>query len=355
MLLKLLNKRLANSVYKLDLYKLFRFCIWTCAIFCYFFQFYFRNLSKYIVPCIFLYATLELKNIRLFRDKCYNLIFFLWYVFLGFEIFNSLLRGNDINQIVRFLEILTFLPICLFIKDKNFDKEYKILVFFAILKSLILIGIAIYLIYIGSHIAIRNYFRTIQGGDVFLASGYRPKVQLHGNGLLPFVFMLYNSKQVKFNFFSIILFLGILAAGNFAFILCLCGFFLYICYKGICSKINKNGIFTVVFLFCFIISSPLIYKYINKTSQQKSINSNAIRIEQTGFLTDTNYIFGKGLGNNIKAKGTYRAYENNSYFELQRMLSKNLQLLIKPMLILKVLHSKHLVYQHEKFDFQTFL
>ena len=308
-----------NSLHKFEIQELLTALVWAICIFCYFFQFYFRGLSRFIVPCICLFILFEYRNILIGRDKLYNLLLCIYFIILGFECFNSIFRNNSINQIIRFLEILTFIPICLFINDKNFINEYRILIFFAVIKSLILIGIALYLVKLGNHTFIRNYFHNISGGDVFLAGGIRPKVQLHGNGILPYVFMLYNFRKRKIDYITIILLLGILCAGNFAFILCLGAYLCFICYKMICSKQNKNGLITVVILLIFNSLLPVTYKHLEKTVEQKSVNSNAIRIEQANFLTDTNYVIGKGLGNNIHGNGQFRSYDNNTYFELQTL------------------------------------
>ena len=306
-----------RNIWRTDVLKIISLLCWCLALFCYFFQFPLRRLASFIVPSIFLYVIFNYRNLKLWNDKLYLLLLTLWYVFLGLECFNSVFRGNDINHIFRFLELLSFLPICLFIKKDKFDSEYRVLVFFAVLKSLLLIGIAIYLIKLGDHRIIRNYVLGMQGGDVYLAGSYRPKVQLQGNGIIPFVFMLYNTRKIHLNFNSICLFLGILVAGNFAFLLCLGLFFIYKIYKLICSKRNRLGTVTPIVLLFFLFSLPFAFKYINETRKQKAGYSNAIRIEQAQFLLNTNYFIGNGLGNNVQEQGRFRTYENDIYFELQ--------------------------------------
>ena len=304
---------------KINLTRFLPLIFWCMALFCYFFQFPLRSLVKFIVPCIFLFAISEWKNIKFGKDKVYLFFISVFYVFLGLECFNSIFHGNEMNRIIRFLEILAFIPFCLFIKEKQFKIHYKVLLVFAFIKSLILIGIAAYVLKMGSHQIVRNYVHSIQGGDVYLASAYRPKIQLQGNGLLPFVFMLYNAEKIRKNIISIVLFLGIIVAGNFAFILCLGLFVLYALYKLICSKKNTYGLITPIILFFFLLCIPSVFKYIDKTRQDKSDFSNAIRVEQATFLTDTNYFVGKGLGNNVRGKGVFRIYENGTYFELQTL------------------------------------
>jgi hypothetical protein len=157
-----------RHLYQINIKSFIPTIFFAITLFCYFFQFPFKGLSRFIVPSIFLFAITEWKNIKISNDKLYLILISIWYVFLGFECFNSIFHKNEINHIIRFLEILAFLPVCLFIKDENFKKEYNILLLFTLIKSLVLIGIAIYLIQLGNHQIIRNYVHSIDGGGIFI-------------------------------------------------------------------------------------------------------------------------------------------------------------------------------------------
>ena len=44
-----------------------------------------------------------------------------------------------------------------------------------------------------------------------------------------------------------------------------------------------------------------------------------IRFDQARVLLDTNWLFGKGVGNSIKANTSFVSYNGNMYFELQTL------------------------------------
>ena len=152
-----MEKKMLHSFWKLNVIRVFTLFFWSFTLFSYFFQFPFRGLSRLITPSIFLYSFFELKNRIKKQDNHFNFLLCIWYLLLGLECLNSVFRNNDINHIIRFMEILSFLPVCFFIHEKQFKTEYKILICFSVLKCLLLIGIAMYLIKIGNHSVIRNY------------------------------------------------------------------------------------------------------------------------------------------------------------------------------------------------------
>jgi hypothetical protein len=302
-----------------DLIKSFRVLFWTCSIFCYFFQFPFYSLSKYIVPFILLFIASEYNNIKIKKDYYYIFIYSLFFIYLGLECFNSIYNGTEITRIIRFLEILSIIPICLIINDDKFSLEINILFILAIVKCLILIGVGVFIIKAGSSKIIRNWVRLHNVGDVFLAKRYRPKIQTLGNGLLPFIFMAYYSKYKKINIASIILFLGIIVAGNFAYILGIVIFFILQVYLLLVSKKNSKGYITPFMVLFIILILPFAYKFINIAREEKSGLSNAVRIEQAKLLSNTNYFIGNGLGKDIEESDNFRNYNGVMYFELQTL------------------------------------
>lgn len=179
-----------------------------------------------------------------------------------------------------------------------------------------IIGIGIYLLILGEYSMVRSWIYSIGGGDIYILRGM-PKVQLHGNGLIPLIFILYTAKIQRLDFVGFILLIGILFAGNFAFILGLLCYFITVIFNVIKKDIQNYKI-VIIFFFIFIFF-PFFVMYINKKVEEKSSYSNAVRIEQLYVLIDTNFFIGKGLGHQIYYQGDLRTYDGDNYFELQTL------------------------------------
>lgn len=305
-----------RNIWRTDVLKIISLLCWCLALFCYFFQVPFRELAKFIAPSFLLFFIFHFLKLKIKVAKLYLLILFLYFLCLGIEVFQSGLRNTEISSVIRFLEILCMIPLCCFIREKEFNRYFFITVFFAVLKSLMLIGIGLYLIRIGSHSVMRNWIFSISGGDIYLSHGI-PKVQLQGNGILPIIFILYCSKYKRIDFVSFILFLGVFFAGNFAFYLAIFCFIGLVIFETI-KKDKKSYKISLIF-FLLLLVSPFLLRYVEKKIEEKSVYSNAIRIEQAEVLLDTNWFVGKGLGNKVVGGGHYRSYNGDNYFELQTL------------------------------------
>ena len=263
-----------------------------------------------------MYFIFHLPKLRIKWDKTFTIFVLLNFIYLCFEILQAVFRNVEILSALRFFEILFMIPLCSLLREDEFTQFFHITVIFAVLKCLMLIGIGIYLLKIGSYTVIRNWIFSISGGDIYIANGF-PKIQVQGNGIIPLIFILYCSKKNRIDLIAILLLLGILFAGNFAFYLAVLCFFFLIFIKIIKkdSKLYKTPLLLIVLLFI----SPILLKYVEKKVEEKSVYSNAVRIEQAEVLLDTNWFVGKGLGNKVQGGGRYRVYNGEKYFELQTL------------------------------------
>ena len=308
----------SNYLLKKNIKNYIPLLFWTFALMCYFFQFLVRTLASGIVPFLVMFIFFERKNIRVKKDWLYIFLFSTYAVFIAISSMYSAFSGTELNRILRFFTILFMIPLCPFIAEKRFFLEFNVLIMLAAIKCLILIGIGIYLIKIGTHSAIRNWAVSSGAGDIYFWNG-RPKVQVQGNGLLPFVFILYNYPKIRINFVSAILFFGCLFAGNFAFLLGLALFFIYVMYKVVLSPRNSYGHISACIILLALICLPFCLKYVEKVKSEKSGYSNAIRVEQAKMLFDTNVLVGRGIGAPVFFDGIFRQVRGGVYFELQTL------------------------------------
>lgn len=305
-----MSKRYLSVIY------IFRLFCWTVACCCYFFQVPFRELSSFIAPMLFLFLITYIPQLRIRYSRVYTIILLCYFIYLGIEIFIAVLYLNNFKSLFRFFQILCVIPLFILIREEKFSYFFYITVFLTLLKCLMIIGIGIYLLILGEYSMVRSWIYSIGGGDIYILRGM-PKVQLHGNGLIPLIFILYTAKIQRLDFVGFILLIGILFAGNFAFILGLLCYFITVIFNVIKKDIQNYKI-VIIFFFIFIFF-PFFVMYINKKVEEKSSYSNAVRIEQLYVLIDTNFFIGKGLGHQIYYQGDLRTYDGDNYFELQTL------------------------------------
>lgn len=300
-----------------DCFKTFSLIIWTIAVFSYYFQFPFSRISVLLVPMLSLFAILQLPSFLNYMKKCkVKKIYYLFVLYLVMEFMFSLHNGVSFSRILRFFFILIIIPYVSTL-TVNSDKYEKIFILLSMIKSIILITIAFYLVVEGDHTIIRDWALTNNYGDIYLGVFNLPKVQVHGNALILLAFMVNFYNQKELNFKNIILLLGVICAGNFIFILILLLylfiFFLqYLNNKIRNNKISKKQVVTIVFIIIVA-----IIPYIVTIMTSKAGDSNLTKIQQMEVLLDENIIFGNGLGNIINEVTPTRVYDGDIYFELQ--------------------------------------
>lgn len=300
-------------------FKVCSLLFWSLAILSYYFQFPFRDLASFIIPCFALFLLFECPNIKIIKDKKYIIILIIFYIYLSFNLIYSINKGIDLTRYLRFFLILSAISVCIMIQEKNFIMFEKIFIYLSTAKALLLIAIAIYLVIVGNHNTIRGWAQINEFGDIYLLNRFVPKVQVQGNALLVIAFIAEYMRVKKINFKSGVIFLGIIAAGNFAFILALS---LFGCFRMIPYLIylfNNKKINIKYFIILLLLFMLILLPYLKKKIDEKSTFSNKARFEQAEVLLETKILTGNGLGNYIQATTSTRIYDGDIYFELQTL------------------------------------
>lgn len=296
---------------------------WTLAVVGYFFQFPFSELAIFIAPLIVAYILLEFRDFYLLKNRVYLIVFAVFLAYLVFSVIRALALGNGFYRILRFSVIIGLLPLCSLVRDRNFKKKWDIFFKIAVVKSLVLLAIWVLLLREGDHRLFREWASSNGYGDIYLLSRWNARVQVQGNPLLLVAFIVDFTKRRRFTIPNAIILGGVLAAGNFAYILGLGAFFLWQACMYIPKwiqegKVSKRAV-TIVLVCCLVVAlSYSVSKIIEKAEF-----SNKIRIEQVGILLDANPVIGEGLGNYIQKETSMRKYDGDIYFELQTLYIYN--------------------------------
>ncbi len=292
----------------------------------------FRSFSFLMNLSLLLFFILQIKYIVQFNEKKILFLLVSFVALATFMLVYSNLAGNTSSNSFRMFFIIVFVQLAFFIKP---EKQYvNILLLFLIFQAIFLIVFHLILNIFFDGITyhfIRVYFQASGWGDVYTFNGLMYNIQILGNALLPFgVFVssvYYRGK--KRIILTLILLLGTLVAGNFAFML---GFFIFTLLIIGSTKIYNRNRFIFIFVLSFFvlaISALPVYNYLEDTIAKKALNSNPTRIDQTEVLmTDLisdapSILFGKGLGNTVDIKTIWRDYTGNVYFELQSIYFLN--------------------------------
>lgn len=262
-----------------------------------------------------------------------RLLFLIFVVGWGFLMLTySALAGNTLGNSIRFLIILILIQAAFFVKPN--PSYIKIVLGFLVLQSLFLISLHLVLNLFfnsSSYLFLRLFFQAQGWGDLYTYNGIFYNIQILGNALLPFgVFLsVIFYSGVKRIFITSILFIGMLVAGNFAFVL---GALVFVILLFLVSQsFNTRKFLTVAILGILLasIAARPSLNYLQKTIINKSEESNPTRIDQSQVLWEDlsenpiSLIFGKGLGNTLKVKTKWRDYTDNIYFELQSLYFLN--------------------------------
>ena len=257
------------------------------------------------------------------KNKYY--IFFLL-ILLGLVGY-SIIAENNISTIIRFTIVLWSIGTAYYIKLPI--RILKIIVYLSLLQCFVIIGVELFMLLFANKelcTLIRNYVQSASWGDIYTLNGIYYKIQIKGNAILPFIYMLsfcypiFPQKHDKL--FKIIFLISIIFSGQFAFLIAIVSFHIYFLFR----RINSNKRFICIlysFMFFLIITFIPIYNYVEKTLEMKSEESSAIRIEQANLLfkdlgtPPISLLIGKGIGNTLSIQTSFRDYTDNIYFELQ--------------------------------------
>ena len=238
----------------------------------------------------------------------------------------SFIMQNEISLIFRFALILFFVLGAYLIR-LNYKICLKRLFQVSFLLCLFLIMAEIFLFLFGEEYAkmIRNYVQDKGIGDVDFY-GFYYKVQIKGNAIIPFIYML--SYAIELfplkckTFFRIIYLSAIFIAGNFAYLLAVVAFHcvVYFCNIKSYKMLYKRLFIGLVILFTI---GGGIISYIDAVFEEKKDESNAMRIEQAILLLEDlsrnpiTLLGGAGLGNTVDVTTHFRSYVGATYYELQ--------------------------------------
>ena len=302
---------------KISLLQKLSILFWTIAVFSYFLQAPFRFLSSLTMPFLFLYLFTLIPNIRIPKNKPILVIAAIYIVYLLFSAVYSLKNGTALTRIVRFLVILYAIPGSFLLEDtKNTEFKSNIFITAATVKASLIMAFSVCMLLMGKYMAFRLWAQESAIGDIYLI-GSRPYVQLHGNALLVMAFILEYMNKKKITLPLVLLLIGILCAGNFAFVLGLLAFIGYRALVLIIKLYKQNRLNKKLVLICLIVAGLIFAPYAIKKFSEKMFKSNVIRMDQIRVLTDTNPIIGSGLGHAIHAETTFRLYDAPTYFEMQ--------------------------------------
>ena len=276
-------------------------------------------------------ALLILLFINFPKNKSFYIFTFINFLLIGY----SLIIENNINFIIRFSIVLFSICACYYITLNK--TALRILFYLSFIQCLFIISFEIFMLSLpdnNSYSAIRHLFLDNGWGDIykFSQNGLFYKIQVLGNAIIPYVYMLsylHSIFPLKYKLiFRIIFFIASILSGQFAFIIAIGIFHIFFFFKNV--KNNKQLIYTsFLFLLLSSLSFIPIYNYINNTLERKKDVSNAIRIEQKNLLMEdlsdnvTTLFLGKGLGNTLTKQTKFRDYTDNIYFELQTIYILN--------------------------------
>ena len=293
---------------------------WSLSIFGYFFQFPFAFFSKLITPCLIIYLLLQIKEIKLLKNKPYLILLTAFFFFLLFSVIRSFALGTEFSRILRFALILFCIPLSCTITDGAFTFNKEVFLRLAVIKSSMLLFFGALIMIVGDFETVRDWLH-LNGfsGDIYFLNRLIPKVQVQGNALLVVAFILDCLNDRRITARKIILLLGILVAGNFAFILALIAFIAWQGGKVALHLMKTNKFARILIPIALIILANIFGIYILSKIEEKAALSNAVRLIQARVLLDANPYIGDGLGTVVKYTSELVSYDGDTYFEMQTL------------------------------------
>jgi hypothetical protein len=215
-------------------------------------------------------------------------------------------ESGNLKYFFRYQLMNTVIVFLLVFLRKGIDFDIKLIPIIGFIQSLVLISIAFYLAFFGSHelwLEVRSFVMAKGFGDIWTTDGFYYRVQLRGNHFVFIAWLLHfffsNLRSFRDQLILLGLSLGVLVAGNASYIVCL--------IASIALSFLRNFKFKyfLVVLFCFLvlIFSGVFESFLDVLSRKFGgvDSSGGARIEQ--FLTFFNavslegfYFYGAGAG-----------------------------------------------------------
>jgi hypothetical protein len=284
-------------------------------------------LSITLFTFVFTFILLEFKTTKF----DHRLILLLAYTIL--ILFLSLINSNDLNALPRFLIIIFLINFVLLLPFNKFDLSTAFNISFSI-HAVFLIGFEIYLLYFYSgenYTVIRQFFLSNDFGDVYTYSGYFFRIQIIGNALIPFAFMIsyFMFRLENGNFFFVaIYFAGCIIAANLMFIITVAIYIFLLELIKSNAKFKKSiknfSLFLLFILFLpFMIEllySNILLKLVGGGSSSLGTRFDQAYALMVGLTESYNsIIFGQGLGSKLNVVTSVRDYSSFVYYELQSL------------------------------------
>lgn len=246
-------------------------------------------------------------------------VIFLFFMLLNFLI-GAVIWGDVINSF-RFFVIVIATILAFQVKEKS--PPLKIILGVGGIQAVVVISIGFYLMMVGDAIFandLRSFVLINNLGDIYSFDGVYYRVQLVGNALIPFLFMVSYQNRAKsffYKFFSILYFLAIIFCGNLTFFIVI---FIYI-------FIELDRFEKMFFATCCACISPFLMAHLYEIISMKfdgGASSMGIRFDQICAIENRfsenplTFITGWGFGARIP-DGVFNNYSSSLYIELQSL------------------------------------
>lgn len=289
----------------------------------------FAFLSPIMNVCVITLLGLSLYKATL--DRCTYAVLFCFLVLpLCCSLFYSIfITDNDFVLAVKFFIVLLSVGLAYFVRVDRIALRW--FVGLCLLQTAVLIVIHLYLLLYSSietYLPIRFFFMEKGWGDVYTYNGIFYRIQIKGSALLLIALVLnIEIKLFKYQYLiAIMLFTGVVLAGNFAFLISLV---LYLLYKLFSLSGVKSIHLYLLSIFSAIvfasIAMPSVVDYAMSTLEMKQESSLGVRSDQftelMKNLTESPFslLMGQGLGNTLNVKTEFRDYTGDTYFEVQTL------------------------------------
>ena len=299
--------------------KYISYLVWLFLLVSYNFQFPFKELSDYITPLFFLYFLLNVKELcrTVYSDVSLKL-FYVFAILLTLNLMMSTINGIPLENSIRFYAILLGIPLCFGLVKEKFIIEYKIFIGVSVVKSIYLIVLAAWMVYVGAYEPFRIWAQHVIGnGDMFFVYGFIPRIQLQGNALLLMALFISIARNNKITKCGMLFLLGVLIEGNFSFYLGLVFFIIYLYIKN--NSIKKLTLKKCIAGLLLLASLIGFYNYADSQREAKDTGQRSVREKQIEILMDTNELYGSGLGQRVPGNTKLGRSDNATYFELQTL------------------------------------
>lgn len=295
---------------------------WGLAIAAYMFQCYWRECARLIVPSLAVFLALEIRNIKFKAGNQWMKAYLLFFLYLSSSFGVSCLAGTTAGTALRFYLILLVIPLATCIKESGFEKEWMITKVLAVIKAGTVLITWLDVFIKQNYIAYRAWAQTTGAGDIYIINGI-PRVQILGTSIFVLLFVCEYLNKKGLTAFGVVMLLTALAAGNSAYVLGIV-FFLTCYYFPILIRWLERKNWRLIFFIPLAVALLVVFgKYSIDSMKLKADVSNAVRIEQIEVLTNTNPVFGSGLGHHVSGGGRWRNYNGDTYFELQTLYIYN--------------------------------